>query len=200
MAGMHYRAFWYRIVQWFSGVFAWKHPVKPVASVSEIPERLSWGQNYKADRRGSDRFYHPRRIQLRIDKDVRIGDCEDHAGYWIACLLKSGLAKRAWLGAVFFVRDGIQGHAVCLYEDRAGQFWWCDYGMPRPFTPQADTHGDVDGVGYAWAPEVARAFGASALHRAELYGISGLKRTDALDFDFRRVHNRRLSAELSAQP
>lgn len=196
---MHYRAFWYRVVQWFSGIFAWKHHVKPVSEISEIPERLKWGGLYKADRKGGDRFYHPRRVQKRIDDGVRIGDCEDHAGYWIACLLKSGLAKRAWLGAVFFVRNGVEGHAICIYEDHAGKFWWCDYGMPRPFTPEADSLGDVDGVGYAWAPEVARMFGATAVHGAELYGIAGLKH-DALNFEWRRTHHRKIDRPLSALP
>lgn len=190
---MHYRVFWYRIVQWFSGLFAWRHHVKPVSAISEIPERLSWGQRYKADRKGGDRFYHPRRVQMRIDRDVRVGDCEDHAGYWIACLLKSGLARRAWLGAVFFVRNGVEGHAVCIFEDHDGKFWWCDYGMPNAFDAEADSASP----GWEWALAVSRAFGASHCRRAEIYKVRGLE-DDALKFDFRGVDRKKLGIRLTA--
>ena len=191
---MHYHIFWYRVVQWFTGLFSWKHDVKPVGSTREIAERLDWGRDYKADRKGGDRFFHPRKVQKHIDNKELLGDCEDHAGYWISCLLQSGLAKRAWLGAVFFLRGpGMEGHAVAIFEDFDGKFWWADYGMPNRFEPAGD------GPGWAWAPDIARAFGARLCWRAEIYPVRAIK-NDGLRFSFKGVDNAKLNIKLNAQP
>ena len=125
-------------------------------SYQEIAYELAFGMRYKKDllRETLDVMIHPTRIQDRINKNQLIGDCEDHAGYWVATLLKTKLVKNAWLGFTMFgdANDSIQGHAVCVFEDWAGEMFWVDYNKPNKFSnfPNVRT--------WDWCEQVCKAF------------------------------------------
>lgn len=118
----------YRISQRMTRVD--KPAVRPATSFADIVIRVAYGQLYRKDGR-RDRMSHPRLVQARIDKgEVQLGDCEDHAAYWIACLIKSRLAERVYLGNLQFRDAGERaGHAVVVFESD-GDWYWADYGMP----------------------------------------------------------------------
>lgn len=74
------------------------------------------------------------------EQDVTVSNCDDHAGYWIAALHRSKLAKRTWFGFVFYTnhQGRTAGHAVALWEDHDGLKWWADYGAPIRWFGQAE--------------------------------------------------------------
>ena len=137
--GLWFAAQWqrryYAYTQWRSRL---KTPVVlPAAAFSDIVTRLAYGQKYKADRR--DSLTHPRMVQRRIDEGhALLGDCDDHAGYWIATLLKSKLADEAYFGDIQYENRGVkEGHAVAVFL-ADGQWYWADYGMPIPLGRRED--------------------------------------------------------------
>lgn len=111
------------------------HPVEPAGSCEEIAKRLSFGNAYKPDpwKGRLDIMRHPRRIQRWIDEGKPVGDCDEHAAYWCACLLKSGLVDNVWMGTLQMqAPDGtISGHAVSVFDrPGTGSLWTADYDVP----------------------------------------------------------------------
>jgi hypothetical protein len=151
-------------------------PVRTAESISDLAGRTSYPDHYTEDRLDSMR--HPRLIQARVDARRPLGDCDDHAAYWCAVLLKSGLAERVYLAAMHLQLDGEPaGHAFVIFR-RSGDDAWhaADYGLP------------VRGATAREACEaLAGSFGARALPlfaawmRVELRDDDGLRlrRTDA---------------------
>ena len=133
--------------------------VLPAASFADVVIRLAYGSKYKADRR--DSLTHPRRIQQRVDEGtVLLGDCDDHAAYWAAVLLRSGLADEMYFGDLQFETRGRRtGHAVAVFCTE-GSWYWADYGMPI-LIPERD----------AWADSVLGRYG-DKLRGATLYRVS----------------------------
>jgi hypothetical protein len=127
---------WFRITMFFTGWFK-TSDVRRARMIDEIPARLEYGKEWRKDKAGGDFVTNPRRVQRRIEDGVRIGDCDDHAAYWCAVLLKSGLAKRCWMGWVMMQPAkgnpsvGRWGHCVCIFEDHDGVMWWTDYHLPK---------------------------------------------------------------------
>ncbi len=185
---MRIRLFWYRITQWFSKLFLGRrnHPVPVIKELSDIPASLDWGRDWKADPRGSDIFYHPRRVQKRIDQGKPgIGDCEDHAGWWIACLFKANMASNAALGVVIFEVNGKKsGHAVCVFTDVYGKKWWGDYSMPNPV---------FGTTWWAFGLDVARRFKANKIIAVELYPAVRIRNDDTVVFHVRGVRRQKLN-------
>lgn len=104
----------------------------------DIIKILNYGKFYKHDNIANifkDYLIHPRVIQNRLENKTLFGDCDDHAIYWCAAIKKSKLAKKVWFS--FFTMKGrwpddtYSAHAVCVYEDFDGKFFWCDYGKPN---------------------------------------------------------------------
>ncbi len=125
---------WYGITMRLSN----RRRFQPVAMYSTpegIAKAIDFGDDYKSDplRGKLDLLYHPRRIQAWIDGEQDIGDCDDHAIYWIATLFKSGLAKRAWLTVYMMEHKDSSGsaHAICVYVDNDGVTKWADYRVPK---------------------------------------------------------------------
>lgn len=94
---------------------------------------------------------HPTKFQRKLTQDVQeLGDCDDYAAYWAACLAKNGLARNVHLASVFF-DDGkkVGGHAVCVFQVYGDEAWyWADYGEPNKI-----------GSFWDYAQEVAEAYG-----------------------------------------
>lgn len=124
-------------------------PVKRYRAISEIPVALDYGKDWRPDplKGALDVATHPTRFQERLDKAVpgqdgdEIGDCDDHAVYWIVALLKSRLVARCWLSFYQMKRvtDGRRsGHAVVVFEDHFGDFYWADYKDPYKINDKWD--------------------------------------------------------------
>lgn len=125
--------YWYRITMFFTKDK--KYPVKKSKTTKEILEALNWGKTWTADPlKGTfDMMYHPTRIQRNSFLGRSIGDCDDHAIYWCASLLKSKLASKVWLSFYQYEKlDGtVGGHVVCVYRDWYGEYYWADYNLPE---------------------------------------------------------------------
>jgi hypothetical protein len=110
------RLAWYGVTQRLSKLREAWHPVLYAASVDELAARIKGGALYVQDPRG-DRMRHPCTVQRALDEGRAIGDCEDHVGYELAVILRSGLARRAWFGRVGMrAADGTCSiHAIAVY-------------------------------------------------------------------------------------
>lgn len=117
--------------------------VKKYKKIEDIPAAFEFGRKYRWDQlfgSKSDHLTHPTRLQWRINNDFEFGDCDDHAIYWCAALLKSKLAKRVWFAFYSMKkqdpmnktsRADRMAHAVCVFQGLDGEFYWCDYGVPK---------------------------------------------------------------------
>ena len=170
--GLRFMAFWqrikYRISQRVTRVD--KPEVQPAASFAEIVIRVAYGGLYRKDGR-KDRMLHPRLVQARINAgDIRLGDCEDHAAYWIACLIKSKLADEVLLGNLQFKDHGERaGHAVVVFK-ADGDWYWADYNMPS-LLPSRD----------AWADAVLAIYGDELVGGVLTH--VGLNHDDTINFN-----------------
>jgi hypothetical protein len=165
---------WYQLTQELS--LDDSRPVQPAASPQEILERLRFGQSYAPDpiNGALDIMRHPRRVQRWIDTGKPLGDCDEHAAYWLACLLRSGLAAEAWLG-IFQGQEVATGktfgHALALWRAQPdGPILWADYTTPAT----------TDGRG-GWVDAVATAYGARPLF-AGMAHVTRLNELDTLIF------------------
>jgi hypothetical protein len=115
-----------------------KHPVKTFASTEDIASALSYGKTWRSDPLKGlfDYVYHPTSVQKHIDNNTSVGDCDDHAIYWCAALLKSGLAEKVWISFYQMEKPNkkIGGHVVCVYRDHDGNYFWADYKKPKQIT------------------------------------------------------------------
>lgn len=167
--GWRFGVGWYGLTQRISEDDS--EPVRPAASYEEIVTRLRFGQGYAPDpvHGKLDIMRHPRRIQRWIDTGKPIGDCDEHAAYWLACLLKSGLACEAYLGilqAQTLATGETWGHALAVWrESEGGPLLWADYGLPRT----------TDGE-WGWVQQVADAYQSRPL-------FAGLAHVHRLDGD-----------------
>lgn len=175
---------WWTWVQLLKTRFVWffvrnrKHPVKVYKNIAEIPVALSWGTRYKPDPIGRNPILHPTEIQKRIEKDELIADCEDHACYWAAALIKSKLAKKVWMGVFWYYRaDGtFGGHAVCVFLGLDGKMYYADYGMPvENIAPIAGPDA------FGWLSSAFPAYGKK-LVSASMTSFRGLNKRDTLKF------------------
>lgn len=122
---------WYTLTMFFTKRDG--HKVRYLESINKIPETLFFGTRYQKDSK-IDAMQHPRRVQKMLDLGVFPHfDCEDHASYWITQIKKQNLAKKVWIGSVFYIKpDGkFAGHAVCVYQDAEHKHWWGDYNYPN---------------------------------------------------------------------
>lgn len=103
----------------------------------DILKKINYGKFYKPDNLAEifrDYLIHPRVIQYRLNSRIPFGDCDDHAIYWCTVLKKSKLVKKVWFS--FFTMkakwpdDTYSAHAVCVFEDFQGKYFWCDYRKP----------------------------------------------------------------------
>lgn len=139
---------WFAFTQFFTGFGG--APLPHFANVGQIVEALSRGARYRPDRRAGA-LTHPCKVQARINRGVRIGDCEDHAGYWCKGLRDSLLSFEVYMGHIYYVRsDGTKGaHAVTLYRrPTSDEYFWCDYQIPQRLTSLE-----------AWPEAVLRVYG-----------------------------------------
>jgi len=162
LARFFYRAFYWLVPWWYSLTLTLTHrrhkhaKVRTYSDAREIAEAIDWGRRWRPDplKGVLDVCMHPRKFQSRIyAQDKEFGDCDDHALYWATALLTSGLADRAYLGTVWWSKEGKKdvGHVVCVFE-KDGDTYWTDYGIPRK---------TVDGVNWAWAKDVVERRGAT---------------------------------------
>jgi hypothetical protein len=137
---------WYMISQFFTGFGGAKMP--HFQDVIGILEALKHGTAYRADRKVFGAMLHPFKVQARMNKDKRIGDCEDHAAYWACALRRSLIAFEVYIGCLYYKQDGKQlGHAVVVFRPRNdSRFFWADYHMPQPLAYLDAWHQDVFAV------------------------------------------------------
>lgn len=111
--------------------------VAKAKTIDEIPTLFSYGGLYKSDPLGGrlDYLAHPSRLERRLSKRTsgdKFGDCDDHAIYWAAKLVKSNLAHHVWF-AFYTMYDEetskYSSHSVCVFEDNLDLFW-ADYRLP----------------------------------------------------------------------
>jgi hypothetical protein len=126
---------WYGLTQWLTGWRRWPD-LDHYYTTREIVEALKWGQHWRPDpiKGVLDVLMCPGKFQAKINAgDTEFGDCDDHALYWCTALLQSGLASAAWLGTVWYGREGqkSKGHVVCIFAVE-GLHFWCDYRDPSP--------------------------------------------------------------------
>jgi hypothetical protein len=117
--------------------------VKKYNNLEDIPKAFDFGRKYRWDQlfgSKADHLTHPTRLQWRIDNDFEFGDCDDHAVYWCAALLKSKLAKRVWFAFYSMKkqepinktsRADRMAHAVCVFQGLDDTLYWCDYNNPK---------------------------------------------------------------------
>ena len=106
----------------------------------------------------------PSRVQDRINKGKKIGDCDDHAMYWCVALLKSGLAERVRFSFVQMKKDnGKQsGHVVVTYDVGKEPYavtYWADYGAPKVYS---------GALGWQWAIDVSARYFAKPIAAATI--------------------------------
>lgn len=149
---LHLMAFftrlWYAFTQFFTGFGGARIP--HYANIGEIVDVLDGGRLYRKDRKAGA-LRHPDKVQARLNRRIRIGDCEDHSGYWCKSLRESLLSFELYMGHIYYIRrDGTKGaHAVTLYRSpRTDDYYWCDYGVPQLLT-------SLD----AWPEAVLRVYG-----------------------------------------
>lgn len=125
---------WYAFSQFFTGFGGARIP--HYENVGGIAAVFLGGRLYRKDRRAGA-LTHPNKVQARLNRGVRIGDCEDHAGYWCKSLRESLLSFELYMGHLYYVeRDGTNAaHAVAVYrKPDTADYYWCDYGVPRLLT------------------------------------------------------------------
>lgn len=143
-----YARLWFAFTQFFTGFGG--APLPHYDNVGKIVEALRGGSLYRADRKAGA-LRHPNKVQARLNRGVRIGDCEDHAGYWCKSLRSSLLSFEMYMGHIYYVReDGTKGaHALTVYRrPTTDAYYWCDYHLPQLLT-------SLD----AWPEAVLRVYG-----------------------------------------
>ncbi len=118
--------------------------LQAISSINDIPIILSFGTNYRPDpKRGflKDKTIHPRVIQHKINTGEygkTMFDCDDHAAYWCAQLLKNKhMVNKVYFAEIRFPKgdDGKNsGHAFCIFEGLDSKLYWADYNYPAFFT------------------------------------------------------------------
>lgn len=123
---------WYAISQFFTGFGGKQLP--HFNNTQEIVAALHYGARYRADRRAFGAMLHPFKMQARMNREKRLGDCEDHAAYWACALRRSLIAFEVYIGCIYYRQNGKQlGHAVVVFRPRGdSRYYWADYGMPQP--------------------------------------------------------------------
>jgi hypothetical protein len=149
---------WFGITQFFTKFGG--HALPKFTVPNEIVQKLDFGSRYRSDRRAGA-MTHPKKVQKRLDAGAKLGDCEDHMGYWVHGLINSGLADEVHAGLIYYFRDGKrEGHFVTVFR-RANEWFWADYANPQSLERRDD-----------WVNAVLRIYGdklrGAALFRASL--------------------------------
>jgi len=103
-----------------------------IDSPRRLAELLDFGRDYKPDpgKKGRwDQSIHPCAVQHKINTQsfgTKNMDCDDHAVYWCAMILKNKLADRVWFTTINWSGSG---HAFCVYQI-GNDFYWGDYMYP----------------------------------------------------------------------
>lgn len=152
-----------------------KHPVATYTNINDIPKTLKWGSGYKFDP-PRDPVYHPTQIQKRIDAGYKIGDCDDHAIYWAAALIKNKLAKRVWFSTYFYTTDSGEraGHAICVFQGLDGKYYWGDYSTPNP----VEIDNKLLPTTFEWVETAMKAYGAVRIKTANMFEVKRLNWRD----------------------
>lgn len=147
------------------------HPIAKYETITSIPLALKWGNLYKADPL-RDPVYHPTQIQKSLDEGKKIGDCDDHAIYWCASLLKNKLAKRVWLSMYFFTtaNNKREGHAICVFQGLDDKFYWGDYSTPVP----VEIRSFLLPTAFEWLETAMKAYGAVKISSACMFEVKRL--------------------------
>lgn len=141
--------------------------VKRYETVEEIPKAFKYGSKYRYDQllgEKSDHLTHPSRLQWRLNNDREFGDCDDHAIYWCSALLRSDLVEKVWFAFYSMKKDDpktekvkYSAHAVCVFADKSGDLYWCDYGSPKKIKKMKDflyqssgKYGSIPIAGAVW--------------------------------------------------
>ena len=171
---------WYGITQFFTGFTQAR--LIPVLHPNEIIERLGFGNRYRPDRRAGA-MTHPRRVQARLNAGERAGDCEDHAGYWIAQLLHWKHASEAYMGTIYYTASGVEeAHAIVVFRVN-GDYFWADYDYPAFLKDRDDwveavlaVYGDTLRGAFLWRASLS-AEDKVRFHEPVYYLREWLKRT-----------------------
>ena len=162
--------YWYRFTMFLTK--SSEYPVKTYSTYIHILDALSYGSRWTSDPLGGalDNLYHPTRVQEHIKKGEDIGDCDDHAVYWATTLLKSKLARRAWISFYQYQKNDtgqFGGHVICVFESKkTGELMWVDYHPPLKMENRS-----------SWIKHFEKTKNRTALYAAEI-PVIGLHNDD----------------------
>lgn len=140
-----------------------------VREIAEVMKEAS--DKWRPDPLGGalDVCMHPTKFQMKLAEDKeKLGDCDDYAMYWCACLLENELVSDVYFASAFYEDSNgkIGGHAVCLFQfPYDTNYYWADYGVPKKLESLWD-----------FAPAIANQYGGKAI-TGTYYNIKYIKRT-----------------------
>lgn len=167
---------WWSLTQHFSRIK--NTPLPKFDAGRDIAAYLNYGNSYVPDKPHFDAMYHATHSEVHLLTGNHASmDCDDHAAYWAQALLRSGLAKKVWIGDFRMVDDKghTEGHALCVFRDSDGKRYWADYANPRDFD------GDWD-----WAEQSAQTFGKKLIC-AGLIEVAGVTPDGRIKFGRVRI-------------
>lgn len=172
---------WWRVTQFVSSFRAIPLPTS-VRNLTYISKMLGEGSLYRPDRPLAG-MWNPGYVWARATNDQRVGDCEDHAGFWVAMLIRAAfdsegrMLESIAIGTVWGLDANGKhvGHAVALFgfRDHHGVLteYWADYGLPQPAVIKS----------WDWAKEIARRYGWT-YQAAYILEVRGVSRRGSLQF------------------
>ena len=157
-----------------------KHPVATYATPIDISYGLKRGTRYKRDPSWRDPIFHPQWIERKLSLEKRIGDCDDHAIYWCAALIKSGLAKKVWFSGFGYMnaQNQFKGHAVCVFIGLDDKMYWADYTDPKLVTVDSN---NIVPDGFEWVIQGVKDYGRK-FRSARMIEITGLNKRETPRF------------------
>ena len=182
---------WWRMSQFFTGLKARGVLVPPAWSYNDVVRDVLNGSRYRKDR-PAGALTHPSLFYKRVLAQGKLGDCEDHGGFWLMRLLVAAeklkvnpsLSYPNTRNHALCTVTGIdakgkrQGHAFAVFDEVQGNGTddvqcWADYGMPR--RENMDAPHDP----WWWAHEVAASYGWKLVH-ATRYEVPGHSRRGSI--------------------
>lgn len=125
---------WYRITQFTTKLFHKGEPVRVFDSSQALGFYVHANAIYTLDplKGKFDMLLHPTVFQHRVESGEPADDCDGHAAFWLASLLKSKIPSSAWLATVWYKKQNGDraGHAIAVWCEE-GKYFWADYGVPQ---------------------------------------------------------------------
>lgn len=175
----HWLALQFRVSQYLTYPWASLFPrIAAVSSLTELVVRLSYSDAGARRKRYSGGMRHPRSTQRYLDETrIRFGSGDDYVAYWIATLLRSGLADRVRYGRVFLEhREERTARPVCLFK-RHGEWYLADY-----------SHVEYLKDPWSWPEAMRRRWAPEGRVRGAFHSLVSLDAHDGVKFEAHSVY------------